>query len=40
MLYQVKGKIEVFIEKHRNGPLGQTTLHFDKGTTKFTTGEW
>jgi replicative DNA helicase len=33
-------KIEIFIEKHRNGPLGQTTLHFDKATTKFTTGEW
>jgi replicative DNA helicase len=44
MLWQPKksdgSKIEVFLEKHRNGPLGQTTLHFDKGTTKFTTGEW
>jgi replicative DNA helicase len=44
MLWQPKksdgSKIEVFIEKHRNGPLGQTTLHFDKSTTKFTTGEW
>ena len=33
-------KIEIFIEKHRNGPLGQTTLNFDKETTKFTGGEW
>lgn len=29
-------KTEVFIEKNRNGPLGATTLHFDKKTTKFT----
>jgi replicative DNA helicase len=35
-----RSKIEIFIEKHRNGPLGTTTLHFDKSTTKFTTGEW
>jgi len=33
-------KIEIFIEKHRNGPLGQTTLNFNKETTKFTGGEW
>lgn len=29
-------KTEVFIEKNRNGPLGATTLRFDKETTKFT----
>ena len=33
-------KIEIFIEKHRNGPLGQTTLNFNEETTKFTGGEW
>jgi replicative DNA helicase len=27
--------VEVFIDKHRNGPLGQTVLKFDKETTKF-----
>jgi len=35
-----KSKVEIFIEKHRNGPLGTTTLHFDKDTTRFSTGEW
>ena len=35
-----KSKIEIFIEKHRNGPLGQTTLHFDKDTTRFSVEEW
>ena len=30
-----KTKIEVFISKHRNGPLGQTMLEFDLETTKF-----
>jgi replicative DNA helicase len=29
-------KTEVFVEKNRNGPLGATTLKFDKETTKFT----
>jgi replicative DNA helicase len=33
-------KVEVFIDKHRNGPLGQTTLKFEKETTKFTSGGW
>ena len=33
-------KVEVFIEKHRNGPLGTVTLDFDPDTTKFTTGGW
>jgi len=27
--------IECFIEKHRNGPLGSATFHFDKDTTSF-----
>lgn len=31
-----KTKVEVFIEKNRNGPLGYCLLKFDKGTTKFT----
>lgn len=31
-----KTKIEVFIDKHRNGPLGQTMLAFDSKTTRFT----
>lgn len=30
-----KRKIEVFIAKHRNGPLGQTILDFNPETTKF-----
>jgi replicative DNA helicase len=30
-----KSKIEVFISKHRNGPLGQTMLYFDRETTRF-----
>ena len=34
-----KTKIEVFISKHRNGPLGQTMLEFDLETTKFTERE-
>ena len=32
-------KTEVFIDKHRNGPLGQTVLRFDKATTKFEEAE-
>lgn len=28
-------KKEVFIDKHRNGPLGQTMMSFDKNTTRF-----
>ncbi|MHA2266155.1 MAG: DnaB-like helicase C-terminal domain-containing protein [Candidatus Thorarchaeota archaeon] len=28
-------RIEVFIDKHRNGPLGQTMLRFDAATTRF-----
>jgi replicative DNA helicase len=35
-----KTKVEVFIEKNRNGPLGATTLTFDKDTTKFSSGGW
>ena len=35
-----KSKVEVFIDKNRNGPLGQTTLHFDKDTTRFSVEEW
>ena len=34
-----KRKIEVFISKHRNGPLGQTMLEFDLDTTRFTERE-
>ena len=30
------GRIEVFISKHRNGPLGQVMLDFDLKTTRFT----
>ena len=34
-------KIEIFIEKHRNGPMGQTMLYFDKNTTSFSNrGGW
>ena len=33
-------KIEVFIEKHRNGPLGSATYKFDPDTTKFESGSW
>ncbi|KKN78971.1 hypothetical protein LCGC14_0344470 [marine sediment metagenome] len=33
-------KVEVFIDKNRNGPLGQTTLHFDKDTTSFSNRGW
>jgi len=29
-------KIEVFLDKHRNGPLGQVVLDFDRKTTRFT----
>lgn len=34
-----KSRIEVFIDKHRNGPLGQTILSFDKETTRFSETE-
>jgi replicative DNA helicase len=29
-------KMEVFLDKHRNGPLGQVVLDFNRQTTKFT----
>jgi replicative DNA helicase len=41
-----ESKVEVFIEKNRNGPLGLVMLKFDKKTTKFnpyeksSEGEW
>ena len=35
-----KDNIEIFIEKNRNGPLGQVNLHFDSDTTKFSGGAW
>jgi len=34
-----RDKIEVFIEKHRNGPLGTTSLVFNPDTTRFSPGE-
>lgn len=35
-----RDKIEIFIEKHRNGPLGSATYKFDPDTTKFESGVW
>lgn len=35
-----KSKVEIFLEKHRNGPLGSATYKFDSDTTKFTSGSW
>ena len=35
-----RDKLEVFIEKHRNGPLATTSLVFNKETTRFTPGGW
>ena len=35
-----RSKVEIFIEKHRNGPLGAATYKFDKDTTKFVSGAW
>jgi len=35
-----RDKVEVFIEKHRNGPLGSATYSFNKDTTKFESGGW
>jgi replicative DNA helicase len=33
------GMVEAFLDKHRNGPLGQTVLRFDKETTRFSETE-
>lgn len=33
---EVKSMAEVIIAKHRNGPTGTVTLHFDSSTTNFT----
>ena len=35
-----KDKIEVFIEKNRNGPLGAEEFFFNQDTTKFSKGAW
>jgi len=35
-----KEKIEVFIEKNRNGPLGSASFIFNKDTTRFEVGAW
>ena len=33
-------KVEVFIEKNRNGPLGSATYNFNHSTTRFESGSW
>jgi len=35
-----RDKVEIFLEKHRNGPLGGHIYHFDKDTTEFRGGGW
>ena len=35
-----KDRIEVFIEKNRNGPLGAEEFYFERDTTKFKKGAW
>lgn len=35
-----KDKVEIFLEKHRNGPLGGHTYNFSKDTTEFTSRGW
>jgi replicative DNA helicase len=37
---KAKDRIEVFIEKHRNGPLATTNLVLNKHTTRFQPGGW
>jgi replicative DNA helicase len=35
-----KDRIEVFIDKNRNGPLGAEEFYFEQDTTKFKKGAW
>jgi replicative DNA helicase len=35
-----KDKVEIFLEKHRNGPLGGHIYNFNKDTTEFTSRGW
>ena len=37
---KVRGRASIIIAKHRNGPTGDITLHFDAGTTKFANYEF
>ena len=37
---KAKDKIEVFIEKNRNGPLGAVSFNFNSDTTRFEVGAW
>ena len=34
------GKVEIFLDKHRNGPCGGQSYEFDHSTTRFTVGSW